>query len=77
MEETLYNLEKYDRVEIVMDDMKSAIYKGQFRGRIKDADHCYFDKDGSAIWVTADQGFELMLSIDDIYSLVVTEKYNH
>lgn len=75
MEEVFSGLEKYDKVEVALNDMKNVIYKGQFRGFIKDVDNPVFDRNGSALWVTADQGFELMINMVDIYHFVITEKY--
>jgi hypothetical protein len=72
----LSDVEKYDKVVVYLNEYKNIGYKGQFRGRIKDADHPYFDREGAAIWVTTDNGFELMANLVDIYHFVITERYN-
>jgi hypothetical protein len=66
----------YDRVAFTLKSQGNMAYRGQFRGRIKDTDHVYYDKQGSAIWVTSDNGFEIMADIEDISTIEVVEKYN-
>jgi len=66
----------YDVVEVELKEFPGIKYEGQFRGRIQDVDHVYYNRQGTAIWITTRQGFELMASISDIQSLVIKEKYN-
>lgn len=67
----------YDRVELRLKEYPNVVFRGQFRGIIEDIDHIYYDKNGSAIWVTTNNGFELMTNISDIQDIVVTERYRN
>ena len=75
MIEQIQELGIYDHVEFTLESQGDIIYRGQFRGIIKDTDRVFFDKEGSAIWVTSDNGFEIMSPISDVTSIIVTEKY--
>jgi|WetSurMetagenome_2_1015567.scaffolds.fasta_scaffold45084_2 hypothetical protein len=74
MLEEVNKLGTYDQIKFTLKD-EGWIYRGQFRGKIKDVDHAYYDWCGKAIWVTTDKGFELFTNIEDITSLEVIEKY--
>lgn len=76
--ETVNTLGTYDHIEVEYElpDCSYHTVKGQFRGRIKDIEHCYYDWTGSAIWVTSDNGFEAFIAIDSLIQIKVLEKYN-
>ena len=70
MDEYLKKLAKYEHISVRLMDFPERAYVGQYRGRIQDVDHCYYDNNGSAIWVTLDSGFELFTEIYKISSIV-------
>lgn len=63
------SLKKHDRIKVTTSNFPDNPIVGQYRGRIVSENNYSFDKKGRAIWITADQGFELMLSIDLITNL--------
>jgi hypothetical protein len=63
-------LERYAHVSVVtIGNGPEYPIIGQYRGRIEDENHYWFNREGKAIWVTSDSGFEAMILIADIISL--------
>jgi len=70
MEEDFPIIEQYAEITVCMVEYPDIRYEGQFRGRIKDSTHCVYDNEGSAIWVTLNNGFEFFAEIGDISSIL-------
>lgn len=72
MDKTINELERYAHVSVITETNgpKYPII-GQYRGRIEDAEHYWFNREGKAIWITSDSGFEAMITIADIIDLKI------
>ena len=78
--QALDELQKHDRVRVtsMVDNGREEPFpntvEGEYRARIVSPDNAAFDRNGSALWITAT--FEFFPAIADIVELEITEPYN-
>ena len=80
VQQAIENLRAYDKVRVtsMVDNGREEPFpntvEGEFRARIVSPDNAAFDRNGSALWITA--MFEFFPAIADIVELEITEPYN-
>lgn len=73
--EVVEGLERYAHIRVTSqtDDNPHTVV-GQYRARVVSTNNFCFDRDGSAIWVTSDQGWEAFIDIPSIVSIDVVPR---